>query len=271
MREAGLTPLQHALAFGRAIWAKKPQKKFSGPFWSLRSQQKMNPEAQTLSSSTVDEDEIKYLLLSDDEDERLQAADALFRAHREQIMRCIEYHHPGLNLPDRQDVLLSSIERFVHTFRNDPRRVERSLKPQLLRTVILVGKEKYRKIARRQERETGDLIESVAETLKDSELGETWHQVMDASFRDRVRLEIQKVAACLKPRQRQIAIMFAETWGLELTEKESIDEIFRTSGDRLTRDQFKRALDEVRKKLREPILRLLKEEGICPRNLILES
>ena len=218
-----------------------------------------------------EEDEIKYLLLSDDENERLRAADALFQAYGEAIMRCIEYHHPGLNVPDRQAVLIQSIERFTQLFRKDSATLDRPLKAQLLRTTIFVGKEVYRKLTRRREREVSDVIDSVAETLKDSELGSTWHQVMDASFRARVTDEVRRVAAGLKPRQRQIAMMFSETWGLELSQQEAIAEIFKTSGERLTRDQFKRGLDEVRSKLRQPILKLLNEEGICPKNLNLKS
>ena len=73
---------------------------------------------------------------------------------------------------------------------------------------------------------------------------------------------ILKTAANFKPRQRQIAFWFAERWSAELSEKDAIQEIFQTTNERLTRDQFKRALDEVRKKLREPIINLLNEEGI---------
>lgn len=226
----------------------------------------MNVQAQP-----DEDDEIKYLLLSDDEDERLRAADALLQAYGETIMRCIEYHHPGLNVPDRRAVLIQSIERFTHIFRQESANLDRPLKAQLLRTVIFVGKEVYRKLARCREREVSDLIDSVAETLKDSEIGSTWHEVMDASFRKRVSDEVRRVAAGFKPRQRQIAMMFAETWGLELSEQEAIAEIFKTSGERLTRDQFKRGLDEVRSKLRQPILKILHEEGICPKNLNLKS
>jgi hypothetical protein len=225
---------------------------------------KMTPQAQPEDR----DDEIKYLLLSEDEHERLQAADALFQAFGREIMSCIEYHHPGLNPQDQEAALFLSIERFVLIFRSDSSRLDRPLKPQLLRTTFMVGREVYRKVARRQDREIGDLLGSVAETLRDSELGQTWHELMDASFRQRVREEIRKVASGLKPRQRQIAMMFAETWGLEFTEQESITEIFRTTGERLTRDQFKRALAEVKQKLREPIMKILKEEGICPRHLI---
>jgi hypothetical protein len=231
----------------------------------------MNATAQTLSQPDPDDDEIKFLLLSDDESERLRAADAIFRDYGEQIARCIAFHHPGLNLQDQQDVLLRSIERFISVARSDPSCLEKPVKPQLLRTVVFVGKEKYRQVARRQEREVSDLIGAVAKSLHDSELGETWHSIIEASFREAVRDAILNVAASLKPRQRQIAILFAEMWGLELTEKEYINEIFRTSGERLTRDQFKRGFDEVKKKLREPVIKLLKEEGLCPKHLILES
>jgi len=227
----------------------------------------MNPQAQ----NDGDEDEIKYLLLSADETERLKAADALFRTYGEDIMRCIEYHHPGLNEADQEGVIFASIERFTRIFPADAERLDRPLKPQLLRTVILVGKEKYRKVTRTQKRELGELLESVTETLKDSELGNTWHQIADESFRQRVRHVILQTAASMKPRQRQIAFWFAERWGAELSEKDAIQEIFLTTNERLTRDQFKRALDEVRKKLREPIINLLIEEGLCPKNLTLEN
>jgi len=214
------------------------------------------------------EDEIKLLLLSDEEEEQLRAANLLYAAHKETILRCIEHHHPGLNNHDQEAALLASIERFVHVFRGDASLIDRPLKPRLLRTAFLVGSEVYRKVARQQARERGDLFDAVAETLKDSELGHTWHEVMDNSFRQRVSDKIREFADGLKPRQRQIALMYAKKWGLELSEKEAIAEIYRTSGERLTRDTFKRAFDEVRQKLREPILKILIEEGKCPKNLM---
>jgi hypothetical protein len=219
----------------------------------------------------TDEDELKYLLLSEDEGDRNNAADALHNTFGSDMMRCIEYHHAGLNEADQQEVYLKSIERFVQNFRCSGASINRPLKPQLLRTAIWVGKEKYRKVSRTQERERGDLIEAVAASLRDSDLGQTWRDVADESFRIRVRDSIIVIAARLKPRQRQIAMGLAENWGRELTEKEAIDAIFRTSGERLTRDQFKRAMDEVCKKLREPVLKLLIEEGICPKNLTPEN
>lgn len=240
---------------------------FFGPRRPTHSQVKMTPQAQTDS----DEDEIKYLLLSTEEKERQKAAAALFDAYKDDIMRCIEYHHPGLNDVDKEDVLFSSIERFLQIFPTDTAGLDRPLKPRLLRTVILVGKEKYRKIARTQKREVGDLLEAVTEGLKDSEFGKTWHQVADESFRQRVRQIILETAASFKPRQRQIAFWFAERWAAELPEKDAINEIFLTTNERLTRDQFKRALDEVRKKLREPVINLLIKEGICPKNLTREN
>jgi hypothetical protein len=213
------------------------------------------------------EDEIKLLLLSDDKEEQVRGQNLLFAAHKEDILHCIEYHHPGLGSDDQEAALLSSIDRFLQVFRRDGSLIDRPLKPPLLRTAILVGREIYRKIARRRERQD-DLISAVAETLRDSEIGNTWGKLADSSFRERVSNKIREVAADLKPRQRQIALMFAETWGLGLSEQEAIDEIYRTSGERLTRDSYKRALDEVRNKLREPVLRILIEEGKCPTSLM---
>lgn len=225
----------------------------------------MTPQTET------EEDEIKYLLLAESEEERLLAADALFRSFGRQTMRCIEHHHPGLSWQDHQEVLLMAIERFCHNFPRRPQAIEKPLLPQLLRTAWNVGREAYRTLARRREREVEEIVGSVANVLEDSDLGQTWHEVMNEEFRRRIGTEIRVLAATLKPRQRQIAMMMAETWGFEFTEAESIAEIFRTSGVRLTRDQYKRALDEVRKKLRNPIIEILTEEGLCPIHLIPEK
>ena len=213
------------------------------------------------------EDEIKLLLLSDDKDEQIRGKNLLFAAHKEDILHCIEYHHPGLGSDDQEAALLGSIDRFLQVFRRDASLIDRPLKPPLLRTAIHVGREIYRKIARRRDRQD-DLISAIAETLRDSEIGNTWGKLADSSFRERVSNKIREVAADLKPRQRQIAFLFAETWGLGLSELEAIEEIYRTSGERLTRDSYKRGLDEVRSKLREPILKILIEEGKCPTNLM---
>jgi hypothetical protein len=224
----------------------------------------MNP--QTLTDEQ--EDEIKLLLLSNDEEEQRRAKNLLYAAYNENILRCIEHHHPGLSADNQETALLASIERFAHVFRGDASLIDRPLKPPLLRTALLVGREFYRKAARRLGRLQEELIRAVAEALKDSELGNTWGKIVDSSFRQRVSDKVREVAATLKPRQRQIAMMFAETWGIGLSEQEAIAEIFRTSGERLTRDSFKRAFDEVRQKLREPILKILIEEGKCPTSLM---
>lgn len=213
------------------------------------------------------EDEIKLLLLSDEEEEQVRGKNLLFAAYKEDILHCIEYHHPGLGSDDQEAALLGSINRFFQVFRRDASLIDRPLKPPLLRTAILVGREIYRKIAQRRKRQD-DLVSAIGETLRDSEIGNTWGKLADNSFRERVSNKIREVATDLKPRQRQIAFMFAETWGLGLSEQEAIDEIYRTSGERLTRDSYKRALDEVRNKLREPILKILIEEGKCPTSLM---
>lgn len=217
----------------------------------------MTPETST----DPQEDEIKYLLLAENEEERLRAADSLFLLYGVDLMRSIQHHHPGLNGDEHHDILVDAIERFSEIFPVETGMIDRPIKPRLLRTAYFVGREHYRKISGRREREVGEMIDDVAKSLKDSEFGSTWHEVADESFRNRVGEEIRKVAAQLKPRQRQIALFFAETWGMEFAEREAITEIFRTSGQRLTRDQYKRALDEVRGKLREPIRKLIIEEG----------
>lgn len=217
----------------------------------------------TEAPSEQQEDEIKYLLLAESQVERLQAADMLFRCYGVVTMRSIEHHHPGLSVHDHQDILTAAIDRFVELFPQETDLIDRPLRPRLLRVAYFVGREHYRKASRRRERESGDsdLVQAVAQSLEGSDFGRTWHHVADASFRERVGAAIRAVAAGMKPRQRQIALFLAETWGMEYTEHEAIAEIYRTSGERLTRDQYKRALDEVRIKLREPIRRLLNEEG----------
>ena len=224
----------------------------------------MTPQSLT----TEQEDEIKLLLLDDNEEGQTRAMNLLYTAFGESILRYIEHHHSGLDLSGQEDALLKTIERFVHVFRGDPSLIDRSLLPSLLRTAFHVGREAYRKFSRRQEIEQGELLAAVADTLKNTELGHTWSNVVDSSFRQRVTDKIREVAGTLKPRQRQVAQMYAEMWGREFSEKDAIDEIYRTSGERLTRDSFKRAYDEVRQKLREPLLKLLIEEGVCPKTLI---
>jgi len=213
------------------------------------------------------EDEIKLLLLSDEEEEQVRGKNLLFAVYKDDILQSIEYHHPGLGSNDQEAALLGSIDRFLPVFRRDASLIDRPLLPSLLRTAYLVGREIYRKIARRRERQD-DLISAIADTLRDSEIGNTWSKVVDSSFSERVTNTIREVAAELKPRQRQIAFMFAETWGLGLSEQQAIDEIYRTTGERLTRDSYKRGLDEVRNRLREPILKILIEEGKCPTKLM---
>jgi hypothetical protein len=214
-----------------------------------------------------EEDQIKYLLLSEEEEDRRDAANLLFKILGAKIMGTIEYHHPGLSEADREEVLLSAIDRFAENFRFDLNKADRPLEPQLLRTTFFVGRERYRKVSRRQGPIHDALIRAITETLRNSEFGRTWNDVTNNSFRERVGNKIRETAASMSPRQRQIAMMLAETWGLEFSEREAIAELFLTSGERLTRDAFKRALSEVRQKLREPILKILMEEGLCPKTL----
>jgi hypothetical protein len=208
----------------------------------------------------LDEEHIKISLLDDEIEVRTDGLNRLWKAFSERLMRFLAYHHPGISVQDHADIILRSLERYRDRLPSKPEWEDRPIFPVIARIALLIGRDKYRSLSKQREREIDVMSSEIAGELKDTDLGAAWHAA-ETSTRQRITATIREVASTMKPRQRQIAYAFAQSWMLEHSEKEAIDFIFTQTGDRLTRDAYKRGWDEVRKKLQEPINRLLKEEG----------
>jgi len=72
-------------------------------------------------------------------------------------------------------------------------------------------------------------------------------------------------AQAFPSKQKLMALIFAELWHREVTEQDYIQALTNLTGIPQTRHMVKRAMDEVREKLREPFTRFLREEGIYAR------
>ena len=205
-------------------------------------------------------------LLGTNDGEIEDALDRLFRLHSSRVMSYLQTCHPGVSVEDHQEILIKALERLPRIFRADPARADRPILPLLLRTALEVGREKYRQVMGLKKRDDKVRAYNIGESLQQTDIGQSWKELEDRSFRDRVSREIRAVAAAVPPRQKQLAMVFAETWELKLTEIEFIDAFFKMYGERLIRNQVKRGLQEVREKLSEPMDRILKEEGYARRS-----
>lgn len=194
------------------------------------------------------------------------ALDRLFRLHGTHVMRYLQTCHPGVSPEAHQEILLKALERLPRIFRSDPSRADRPILPLLLRTAFAVGREKYRQVMGLSKRDEKVRAYAIGESLQETEIGKTWKELEDRSFRDRASREIRAAAQAFPPRQKQVALVFAETWDLKLTEMEFMDAFFKMYGERLTRNQVKRGLEEVYEKLSGTMARVLKEEGYAPRS-----
>lgn len=225
----------------------------------------MKPDLQP-TDMLINEDAIKIALLETDISDRNQGLDSLCNAFKERLMIFLKYHHAGLTPDDRGEVITRTVQRYGDLLPSNPDWLDRQIWPPLSKIALFIGKGKYRKISKQHEREIDIAVDEVAQKLESTDLGAAWHG-SDSSFRRRVSEEIRKLASTLKPRQQQIASVYAQSWALGLSENESIQLIFEATGQRLTRNSYKRGWDEVRRKLQEPMVRLFREEGICLKNL----
>jgi hypothetical protein len=112
----------------------------------------------------------------------------------------------------------------------------------------------------KQRQREPELTDEIAGTLADTALGTAWQAAQPAT-RERISHLIRSCAATMSKAQRRIATAYAQTWHKDASAKERIDFIHKQTGVLLTHDAYKRGWDEVRKKLKEPITRLLKEPG----------
>jgi rubrerythrin len=211
-------------------------------------------------TSPIDEEEIKLAILDDDPDVRKDVLERLWITFNEKLMRSLAHYHFGLSPEDHADIAYDAIVMYCDLF---PRRMtweNKPIYPMMARIAINLGKDEYKKYAKKCEREDDVLSSEIADTLKDTDCGAAWHAAQ-ASTRAEVGQLIRQAAATMQFRQRQIAIAFAMTWEKDHSEAEAIDFIYSKTGEFLTHDQFKRAWAEVRKKLKAPIDHLLKEEG----------
>lgn len=205
-------------------------------------------------------------LLGSDQAQIDDALDRLFRLHGERVMRYLQTCHPGVSVEAHQEILLEALGRLPRIFRTDPSRADRPVLPLLLRTAFEVGREKYRQVMGLSKRDDKVRAFAIGEMLQQTEIGQTWKELENRSFRDHVSREIRAAAQAFPPRQKQVALVFAETWELKLTEMEFVDAFFKMYGERLTRNQVKRGLEEAYEKLSGTMGRVLKEEGYAPRN-----
>lgn len=205
-------------------------------------------------------------LLGTDDSQIDDALDRLFRLHGSHVMRYLQTCHPGVSVEAHQEILLKTLERLPRIFRADPARADRPILPLLLRTALEVGREKYRQVMGLKKRDDKVRAYTIGESLQQTDVGQTWKELEDRSFRDRVSREIRAAAQAFPARQKQVAMVFAETWELKLSEMEFMDVFFKIYGERLTRNQVKRGLEEVCEKLSGVMDRVLKEEGYARRS-----
>jgi hypothetical protein len=210
--------------------------------------------------TALDEEEIKLGILDDDPVVRVSIVERLWNAFNEKLMRSLSHYHPGLSPEDHADIAYDSIVEYCRLFPDKILWENKPIYPTVARIALYAGKDAYKKYSAKCGREIDVLSEEIAHELMDTNLGAAWHEAQ-ASTRSSVSQLIRSAAAAMSKRQRQIATAFAQTWEKGHSTEQAIEFIFKQTGDWLTHDQYKRGWDEVRKKLRDPIDRLLKKDG----------
>jgi DNA-directed RNA polymerase specialized sigma24 family protein len=99
-----------------------------------------------------------------------------------------------------------------------------------------------------------ELLDEIAETLKDTRVGEAW-QIVIKKDEGRKRLELMRRSVARMPhRQRQVAEVIIDRFHEEPTYQDICDEIYEKTGERLTVVIVKGAWREARKKIREVLI-----------------
>ena len=207
----------------------------------------------------LEEEEIKLAILEDDPDVRMGVIERLWNTINEKLMRSLAHFHPGLSEEDHADIAYDSIVEYCCLFPQDSMWADKPIYPMVARVALFAAKDKYKKLVKQRQREP-ELTDEVAEALADTDLGTAWHAAQPAT-RERISQLIRSCAAAMPKAQRRIATAYAQTWHKDASNKERIDFIHKQTGVLLSHDAYKRGWDEVRKKLKEPITRLLKEQG----------
>jgi RNA polymerase sigma factor (sigma-70 family) len=112
-----------------------------------------------------------------------------------------------------------------------------------------------RKSAQKRKRDTEQdvLIESVAETIKDSNISEAWEYAHQKEERAIILKTIRELIPRLKLRQRQIAEIIYENYPDFLTNSEIKVQILQRYGEEVNTIEVKRARQEVYKKVKEAL------------------
>jgi DNA-directed RNA polymerase specialized sigma24 family protein len=99
-----------------------------------------------------------------------------------------------------------------------------------------------------------ELLDEIAETLKDTRVGEAW-QIVVKRDDGRKRLELMRRSIARMPRrQRQVAEVVIERFHEEPTHQDICDEIYKKTGEHLTVVMVKGAWREARKKIKEVLI-----------------
>lgn len=110
-----------------------------------------------------------------------------------------------------------------------------------------------RKFAHKRDTSQDVLIDSVAETIKDSNIREAWEYAYEKEQRAIILKTIRELIPKLKLRQRQVAEIIIENYPDFLSESEIKKQILQRYGEDVTSVAVKRARKEVYSKVKEAL------------------
>ena len=201
-----------------------------------------------------DELEIRICLLESCAVKRRKAVGDAFKKWRYHVASYIHKKFPIFNDLQLKDVVSQTFLELLTIIENGDFDPDRPIYPLLLTIAHRRGVDEYRK-KRRFVTKTDDYIEEVYNRLHETEIGETWKQVISKISADEIQEEFRIYLGILPPGQRIIAKIMFENFPNELTYGEISEKVLNETGETLSSIQIKGRQEALRKKFREILKR----------------
>lgn len=200
----------------------------------------------------VDPEEISILLIGN-ADEQKRAISLIDKHLRNAIIYKIREAAIGLashELPDVYQEVLMNVWNAARKGRYDPD------KPLLPFLFLLAQRRAYDRVRKNTTRKNveKELLDEVAENLKDTKVGEAWRIVAEKNEGRRILEIMRRTVSTMPKRQRQVASVVVELFPDVPSPQEIRAEIYERTGEQITVVAAKRARQEARAKIREVLI-----------------
>jgi len=212
----------------------------------------------------VDPEEISILLIGNQEEQN-QAIFLINKHLHKSILYKIRQTGLSLSSEELLDVYQEVILNVLEAARGKRYDADQPLLPFLFTLAQRRAVDRIRKMHTRRENES-ELLDEIAEALKDTSVGEAWQIVAKKDDGRRMQELMRRAISRMPRRQRQVAEVIIERFPEEPVYQKICDEIYEKTRERLAVVMVKGAWREARKKIRGVLI----DEGYMEKNELAE-